>query len=1010
MGEATACPDDNELAAYAQGRLGEADAAALEEHARACPICAEVIEELAQTETSASHTGAPTLLAPGDRLGRYAIVGIIGAGSMGVVYRAEDPELERALAIKVIPTPDRGEGRDRAAREGRALARLAHPNVLTVLDVGVQDNAVWIATELVDGPNLDAWLAAEPRSVEAILATFADVAAALASAHAADLVHRDVKPANIFVGTDGRVRLGDFGLAHLGAAPVTAALDDENVPLDALTQTGAVVGTPRYMAPEQLAGETVDGRADQFALCVALYHALWHRFPFAGEDLPTVRDHVLQGDLAPPPMGTAVPSRVRAAIVRGLSRSPDDRFASMAALRTELLQPRRRRWVVGGILAVGLTAVAALWGIDTQPDPCDDPTAALGEAWSDARREQVRQRYAESELPYAAAAGREAEAAFDDFADAWTTTYATACEASPDDPRRFDATLACLGRQRTQAATLGGLLAQADDTLIAKTSAAVGRLPKPADCETADALPDDPDQRAALAEIETELAELTALEQAGLYDEGLVRARALAVTAEDLDHLPTRAEVQLLLGVFAREAGAAEEAEAAYQAAVHAAESSGRDSAAARGLAGLVFVVGAQRHRYEDTDALIRQAEAMLQRAGNPPRLLAQLQEAIGAVALQRADHDRAQAAYEKALALRTEEHGPESLRLAYALNNLGAVAAGRGEHEAAAERFEQALALYELHLGSEHPDVGDVLTNLGAMYRAQHRFDDARSALKRALAVREVTVGPDDPNTGAVLGNLGNVHLFEGDYAGAVELYRQALAIYEQDPDANAKFLGDTHDALGAAFGYLGDRVQAIEHLRHALDLREDMLGPDHLHVARTQNNLARIYLDEGKAGRAVKLLTPAMVTLERTYGAEHPTLAIGLHNLGEALLLDGSLDTAKNTYARALAIHEAHPKTSAATRATALIGLGRTATAAGDVESAVSWLERAVSTLSDGSSPARQAEATFQLALALALDPNQEERARSEGERARAMHVEMGDEGKEGLAEVDAWLKTRR
>ncbi|MEM6993582.1 MAG: serine/threonine-protein kinase [Myxococcota bacterium] len=1005
MCESAECPDDNELAAFAQGVDGADDHARIEAHARGCPACADLIEELAQTETSAPKSAPATLLGPGDRLGRYEIVGIVGAGSMGVVYRARDPELERELAIKVVPTAGAAEVRGRAEREAKALARLAHPNVLTVLDVGVQSGSLYIATEFVDGPNLERWLDGTRRTPEEVLTAFVAVVDALAAAHAAGLVHRDVKPANIFVGSDGRIRLGDFGLAHVGPVQVTAAVDPAEPRLDTLTQTGTVVGTPRYMAPEQLLNEPADARADQFALCVALYDALWGRFPFAGEDFATLRDNVIAGELRPPPVGTAVPTRVRAAVIRGLARSPSDRHASMGALRAELVRPRRRAWVIGGIAAVAI-AGGWIWMNAAGPRACEDPGQALGETWSDGRREAVRGAFGATAMPYADAALEEVSAGFDAFVGAWGQAYTQACGIADDDPRAFDATMACLARVRSEAAALSKLLADADDARIEGASAAVARLPTPARCETADSLPEDPETRAAIASIHDELAELSALEHTAEYEEGRRRAAIVAKRVEEIDHLPTRAEVLLTLGLFQRKAATAKEAEATYRAAVMAAESSDAAELAARGLAALVFVVGAQRHRYEETEAFIRQAEAMLKRAGDPPRLVAQLREATGAMALGRADHDRAQAAYEEAHRIRLRMHGADSLRAASGLNNLGAVAAARGEFEAGAARFQEALALYERHLGSEHPDVADALTNLGAMYRAQKRYPEAREALQRALRVREVTVGPDDPDTGAVVNNLGNVHLFERDYDGALEHYRRALAIYARDPEANAQAIGDTNDSLGATYGYLEDRARAVEHFGKALSIRESLLGPDHLHVARTQHNLARVLTEHGDAARAAELLHAAVSTFERVYGPDHRVLAIGLDNLGNAQLANGALTDARDAYLRALAIHDKNPEADGATRSPPLLGLGRVARAAGERAKAIEWLEKAAAALDDGSSAPRLAEATFELAQALAEAPAQRERARSVGERARTQYSEMGDEGVDALAEVDALL----
>jgi predicted Ser/Thr protein kinase len=262
-------------------------------------------------------------------VGRYRLLELVGRGGMGVVWGAWDPELERKVAVKLVD-PLRSAARERLIDEARALAKLSHPNIVPVYDVGVVDDRVYIVMEWVVGENLRAHLR-EPRRVREIVECYVQAARGLAAIHAAGLVHRDFKPENAMIGRDGRVRVLDFGLAH--EARVVAN----------------VAGTPRYIAPEQLAGEAITPAADQYALCVALREA------FDGRELP----------------------RWLAAIVgRGSSERPADRFASMddviAALGRDPTRVWRRRIVVAG--AVAATAVAFVVGRagvdDAAPSAC----------------------------------------------------------------------------------------------------------------------------------------------------------------------------------------------------------------------------------------------------------------------------------------------------------------------------------------------------------------------------------------------------------------------------------------------------------------------------------------------------------------------------------------------------------------------------------------------------------------------------------------------------------------
>jgi len=311
-------------------------------------------------------------LAAGDRLGRFELVARIGEGGMGRVFRAHDPELHRHVAVKVlrpeiVAGPLTGEAaRGRLRREAQAMARVAHPNVIAVHEVGTEDDHVFIVMELVDGGTLRAWLEARARSVDEILELFAQAGRGLAAAHDAGLVHRDFKPENVLVGADGRARVTDFGLVGAASGDVDVERSTLAGPLAlALTHEGAVLGTPSYMSPEQHLGENATSASDQFSFCVALYEALWKVRPFAGPSYRALVSAVTEGAPRTPPADPPVPDAVRAVILRGLARDPAQRFASMSALLAALddarRTPRRRaRWPLFAAAAV-ISAAAIAW-------------------------------------------------------------------------------------------------------------------------------------------------------------------------------------------------------------------------------------------------------------------------------------------------------------------------------------------------------------------------------------------------------------------------------------------------------------------------------------------------------------------------------------------------------------------------------------------------------------------------------------------------------------------------
>jgi hypothetical protein len=281
--------------------------------------------------------------------GRYVIERLLGSGAMGAVFAAHDQLLDRPVALKV--------GVEGDLREARAMARLSHPNVVQVFDVGATDDgAMYIVTERVDGVTLDRWLRERAPDAAAILAAFCAAGRGLAAAHAAGVVHRDFKPQNVMVDREGRVRVLDFGLARSDgeAAPPDVTGAPASV---AVTVTGAIAGTPRYMSPEQWRGEALDARTDQFSFCVALAQALGGLHPFDDTSIPALRDAVLSG--TPPLLSATLPPRVADVLRRGLAHRREDRYATIDEVvrAIEPRAPSRRRWWIAGALAVLVAAV-----------------------------------------------------------------------------------------------------------------------------------------------------------------------------------------------------------------------------------------------------------------------------------------------------------------------------------------------------------------------------------------------------------------------------------------------------------------------------------------------------------------------------------------------------------------------------------------------------------------------------------------------------------------------------
>ena len=361
------CPTDEMVDRFVCGQLSTDEIASIEEHLSKCDPCLAVVGELARTTDDTDDSLAAILaldpaVAPQGALSRFRVSALLGRGAMGLVFSAYDPELDRQVAVKVLRTSrDSSRGRLQLVREARAMAKVEHPNVITVHEAGTMGDRAYVVMEHVDGGTLRHWLDAK-RTWKQIVRAFVAAGQGLAAAHAAGLVHRDFKPSNVLVGSNGRIRVGDFGLAGTAANDIAApgpGFGAAAATTQTLTWNGTLVGTPAYMAPEQSVGGQVGAQADQFSFCVALYEALFDERPFEGETVTELRENIVAGRIRSSPNARRVPLRIRRALRRGLQPDPHARWPSLTALLTELtrvLSARRRRLAMAAV-AIGVCAL-----------------------------------------------------------------------------------------------------------------------------------------------------------------------------------------------------------------------------------------------------------------------------------------------------------------------------------------------------------------------------------------------------------------------------------------------------------------------------------------------------------------------------------------------------------------------------------------------------------------------------------------------------------------------------
>ncbi len=936
--------------------------------------------------TDTSDFGDPTPPPPSSD--RFEILESVGEGGMGEVFRARDVRLGREVALKRLKAWVLDErARARLAREAQAMAKLSHPNVVEVFDVETETDLV-IIMEFIEGPTLSQWMKTLRRPWRTVLNVFIQAGRGLAAAHRVGLVHRDFKPSNVMLGTDGRARVMDFGLAR----PPGASVEDLSADPEAtgsswssvstsdaawnrdLTATGMVVGTPTYMAPEQFQSLETDGRADQYAFCVALWQALCGDQPFHGSYVELGRAKVK----GPPPWPSAVtvPPRLSAAIARGLSPEPMDRWPSMDRLLEELStigrpSPRRRRApaIIGGGLVLASVAALPMLGTDDPGPECRTAEDYRESLWAPARRDAVQD--ALSQRAYADATWEQLGPALDGYADRLAQAHHQVCASRMDptsDAELLDARARCLLHRDQSFEALVGALAEADDAQMDRASQAVERLPALDPCHDPEYLqaqlapPTDPAVAAQVEDLRTQLARGHALQQTDRCTEALAIADPLAPEVNSIAYAPLQAELTLLQGMAASCAADFERSEASLREAYFLATELGHDQVALLAAFELMHVVGVALERHDEGMQWSEHARAELARGATLAERARHL-DRLGSLLHSAGRLDEAIASIEQGLALLDEHDEPPQLQRAVLMGNLASVLRVHGRFERARELLEQSIVILEPLVGDEHPtavaaeiDLSTVLNDLG-------EYAEAERLLRRALP-RMKRDRPEHPQTYKVVGNLAMTLSLQGRALEAIELHQEVLTGFEA------------------------------------------LFGPDHPNLAIALNNLGIDQLAIGDIQGAIASQRRSLDVRLSAFGAEHIMTASSMTNLADAAFAAGDLETARREYERALPVFETALAEGALPVSYPLLGLGRVQVAQGDVESALPLLERALKLRDVEHCPAPELfEARFELGKALRLAGREPERARQLVEDA--LEALTGVDVAPQREEAQAWLR---
>ncbi|MCE9669932.1 tetratricopeptide repeat protein [Myxococcus stipitatus] len=1025
-----ACPQETTLSDFLAGVLSEEPRRLVMAHVEHCAQCQWVLaagdgaRALMSPSASLAGTRFPPSLERGTRVSRYVVRERLGSGAMGVVYAADDPELGRRVALKML----RPEGRQREdlqqrlMREAQALARLSHANVVTLYDVGTHGDDVYLAMELVEGTTLAEWMK-EPRPWRDVLRVFLEAGRGLAAAHAAGLVHRDFKPANTLLGRDGRVCVTDFGIArllHQEDAPPPPS--DSDAPTGALTRTGLVLGTPAYLAPELLQGRRADDRSDQFSFCVALYEALYGVRPFQGETLRELAEAVQRGRVHPPERAVKVPARVRRAVLRGLRAEPSERLPSMEALLAALTPPPRRmlvRVTAAATVASVLGALVAYGVTHRREARCGQEVEKLAEVWSPTRRERVREAFFASGSPYATAAWERLAAALDTYATQWRTLRTEAClSAGRDAPERAWQTTACLDNRLWQLAAMTEVLEKADARTVRSAPQLADSLEGLTGCMDSPGMtgrPQPPDAlRPRVDAARHELARARAHLVAGRTTDGLSVTSALLVDVKGLDYKPLEAETLLLHGELLSRGDRHKEAETFLDQALWVAEAARDDETAARAWLGLIWVVGEALSRHAEAEKLIQHARAAVERLGRErfPDITTDLHLRVASLRDQQGQLDEAEHEARQGLEFSRRRNGEDSLRTANLLHELGRIRYIQRRFQESLELHLQALEIRKRLLGPDNPSLMASYDRVGSAYSGLGLRDESTRAYRAALAIQDATSAPETALLATVLLNLSVGLRTQGHAEEARPLLERARAIFERarGPDHFTVVQVLTEQAI--LHGEAGDHAKAIDLTTDALERIQRSMGPTtpRANLPLTIRAYASLYA--GRHPEARRDLSEALRRTEAAHGAGSASLVPILLSLAEVELAARAPKDALAYCERARKLTEQAQGPESEDGAGVLACRGEAHLALDAADKAVPLLERAWNIQNRAGKPSDPwvaGKTAFVLARALwaRSDGADKARALTMADEARALLEPLGVRGRDELQKVLAWLR---
>ena len=909
------CPDGNQIGALVEGKLDAVAAGRVTTHLDGCMDCQELvafaIRAAASITAAGSVPGTASATMPsttsertvGERVGRYELVERIGAGAMGVVYRAIDPRLERQVALKLV-RDETADSRARLEHEAQLAAKLQHPNVVTIYDTGAVGDDVFVSMEYVDGKTLSEWMR-ERHDVRAVVEVFGQAARGLAAAHRAGLVHRDFKPSNVLVGGDGRVRLADFGLARRVGAPGKPAFALGSPTGLAETKTGELVGTPLYMSPEQHRGQVADASSDQFAFCVALYEALYHARPFRGTTLEELAGRVITGSVESPPRTTRVPTWLRDMVVRGLSVQREDRFASMDELAAKLSRGRaRRRWrnAVATVAVIAFAGSGAwMWRAHERTVRCHGESSNVTAVFDDAVAAEIGQAFAATGVGFASSSAERVTKTLRRYTRDLADGAESACFAERDEAQAVVAARRqCFAVHTAALVAFVRSLERPDATTVQRAVEDVWGSVERSPCADDAALLTSAQSSRTLTRDQIQLLGTAhGLLEAQHTKEGIALVTPMLDTAkarnDRVGELAASLELAALYALDANRAAGAP----LLQRAVELAETEGLDSDALSAYALLATGIPsvedtAARHRF------VTLARAKLERTKRTGGAL----EAKLALTEAQIDEDEfhfpdAEQQARRAIDIATRELGEDHPLVGRSLSTLATILRAEDRRDDELDVSTRAVELLERALGTDHPDVASAQLSLASALVHAHRLDEARALLLHADASFTRALGADHPVHGRVLANLADVEKMSGHWEQGVHDLEQALGFVERSAGPASVDAGDVHFEIAEAYA-AGERYDdALREAARSLAILEAAVGNTNGQLVSPLLFTADVDLEIGHAAAAIAPAERGIAIMTAPPSASDDGLAEPRMILARALW-DGGGDRARS---RALA-----------------------------------------------------------------------------------------------------------